>query len=373
MTDNRLGESTSADSEFEGSSEEAPLQAEEYSKPEERSEDIDSEASDDVEDPGFSEMFADLQDPWTATLGRCASLVDRQNIVNKGRALKERRSAEADSGQYQTIDPRKVKTHSRFKRLLEINLDLEESISAAMAVEGFRPSQAIVLGTWPGLEEPVLIDGHTRVKAAIRAGVKKIYYSIERFDDIDGALEYAATAQAQRRTTDDWVRLQLLRELDSLYDRGGDRRSEAAKSKGPVGPNETNYKNSAERTGSLVGWSARKVKRGRRIIREATPDILEALKNRKMTIAGAEKAIIKKAKPEADNKTDSKDIETRREPVMVALTEENVAALRELGKTLHFHVNAAVAEYIERLGEAAGLTEERDQDDQVPESLQSDE
>lgn len=348
LTDNKLEETASADFEIEGSSEEAPRESEEDCtvEPEEGSEDIDVEESDDVEESAGCGERVEPWNPWPVTPVRYANLREAEKIERKGWSLRKRRSLEADSGHYPTIDPKKVKFHPRFKGLLGIDEHLVESMRYDMDVEGYKLSKPIVLATWPGQEELVVIDGHTRVKASIRSGRQKIPYVIERFDDIDGALEYVATVQAKRRSTDDWVRLRLLSELDKLWDRGGDRRSEGAKSKGPVGPNETNYKNSAERTGSLIGWSARQVKRGRRINKDATPEILEALKNHKMTIGQADKRIAEKAKAKKQTTEESQAKENK--VAMVALSDENLAALEELGGNRYIVVNKAVAEYLAR-------------------------
>ena len=76
MTDNKLEATTSADFEIKGSNEEAPLQGEEdcAAEPEERSENIDSEESDD-------EVFDDRLDPWTVTLQGCANLREYRKVV----------------------------------------------------------------------------------------------------------------------------------------------------------------------------------------------------------------------------------------------------------------------------------------------------
>jgi ParB-like chromosome segregation protein Spo0J len=340
LTDNKLEEITTADLEIEGSS--------------------------DVEESANCQGLVDRHDPWDVTLGRCANLAERRKIVNEGISLKKRRSAEADSGRYPTIDPKEVKTHRRFKGLLGIDEDLEECISADMAVEGYKLSKPIVLATWPGQEEPVLIDGHTRLKSAKRSGIKKIPYAIERFDDIDGALQYVASVQTKRRPTDDWVLYRLISELDSLMDRGGDRRSDEAKSKRSTDPVETQYKNSALRTAALVGTSDTTVKRARRIRKEGKPDILEALKNRKMTISQAARAIAKKGQC-----NEAKTPVTQNQEGMVQLTDENLAALKELSGTRHEHVNEAVKQYIANRGwENPIEPEEAESDDQKPRLIQ---
>jgi len=196
-------------------------------------------------------------------------------------------------------------------------------------------------------ESPLLIDGHTRRKASIAAGIQQVPVVIEEFDDEEGALRYIANVQSKRRPNDDWVQYQLITELDSLMDRGGDRRSEQAKSKGPGGPLETGYATSAERTAALVNCSARTVKRARRIRKDGSREILEAMKNGKMTIGQADKRIAEKAKAKTTAKSSAKE----NQDAMVRLTDENLAALKELGGNLHSLVNRAVEQYIKRLRE----------------------
>lgn len=189
----------------------------------------------------------------------------------------------------------------------------------------------------------------------IKAGVQKIPYSVETFDDENGALEYIAKVQTQRRPTDDWVRYQLIIELDSLMERGGDRRSEQAKSKGSQEPIETRHSTSAERTAALVGCSAATVKRARRIRKEGTPSMLEALKNREMTISQVEKAIVEKAKAKEGTGEESPVGDNKNS--MVHLTDENLAVLEQLDGTLHHHVNKAVSWYIDWLRDRGRLPE----------------
>ncbi len=344
MTENKPEEITSADLEIEGSSEKAPRQCEDDCtvEPEELSEDTVLEESDDVEESTNCHILVDRDDPWTATLGRCANLKEREQIVTEGSSLKKRRRAEADSGHYATIDPRRVKYHDRFRGLLSIDEDLVDSMSVDMAVEGYKLSKPIVLGTWPGQEELVLIDGHTRVQSAIRSGIKKIPYTIERFDDIDGALRFVASIQTKRRQNNDWVVYKLICELDNTMDRGGDRRSEKAKSKGPDGPIETQYKNSAQRTADIVGTNETTVKRARRIQREGTDKIIQAIRDGKLKISQAVNAIINAKKTVVESKAiQDKDN-------LVALTDDNLAGLKELGGNRHAVVNTAVAEFIAR-------------------------
>jgi DNA-binding transcriptional MerR regulator len=129
----------------------------------------------------YSQETSELVQAMTRCLGRCANLQEAHHIALQGLAQKERRDREAEAAQLQFIDPTKIKLHPKFKGILSIGEDLEESLVTQMAVGGFYWSIPIVLATWPGQEEPVLIDGHTRLRAAIQAGVPKIPYVVEKF------------------------------------------------------------------------------------------------------------------------------------------------------------------------------------------------
>jgi hypothetical protein len=119
-------------------------------------------------------------------------------------------------------------------------------------------------------------------------------------------------------------------------ERGGDRRSEQAKSKGPHGPIERKPVTSAGRPAGLVGCSARTVKRARTIRKKGSPEILDALRNRKMTINQAEKALAKKLGRQSRVKKKCPRIEHRREE-LGALNRQNqnrnLAELKSLGPT----------------------------------------
>jgi ParB-like chromosome segregation protein Spo0J len=297
----------------------------------------------------YTRRDAEIAKSMMRCLGRCANLREAYEMALQGMSSKKRRSSEADSGQLQTIDPKKIKMHPRFKGLMDIDEDLAESLTADMAVGGYYASIPIVLGEWPGLKGRVLIDGHTRVRAADKGGVQKVPYVIEKFDNEDGALQYIANVQTKRRPTDDWVLYQLISELDSLMDRGGDRRSEQAKSKSSQEPTETMYATSAERTAALVGCKPSMVKRARRIRKDATPEILDDLKNRKKTISQAEKEIAKMSK--GNKKTEAESPIKENQEAKVRLTDENLVALKELGGNLHSLVNRAVEEFISRFKE----------------------
>jgi ParB-like chromosome segregation protein Spo0J len=306
----------------------------------------------------YAEESADLVKAMMMCLGRCANLQEAYKMAVQGLSSKERRRDKGESAEVKTIDPREIEMHLKFKGLLDIDDDLSESLTVDMTVSGFYVSKAIVLGTWPGLGKLVLIDGHTRVRSAIKAGLEAVPYTIETFDNEEEALEYIAKVQTNRRPNNDWVRFQLVRELDTLMERGGDRRSEQAKSKGSREPIEKEYSSSAAKTGALVGWSASTVKRARRVDREGTPEILEDLKKGKIRIGQAEKRIA----PRANDKATAKSSSRENQDAMVQLTDENLSGLNELGGNRHAHVNEAVKQYIEREIRKRASSDQEDSD-----------
>ena len=42
-----------------------------------------------------------------------------------------------------------------------------------MAANGYDEFQPVMLATWPGQKERVIIDGHTRLKASLNLGITK--------------------------------------------------------------------------------------------------------------------------------------------------------------------------------------------------------
>jgi hypothetical protein len=325
----------------------------------------------------YSEESADLAKAMMGCLGgRCANLREAYEMALQATSLKKRRneqasvSNEGDNDRWKFMDPNELKTDDAFKDALRIDKKLLQDITNDMALNSYRPSEPIFMGTWPGQEEPVVIDGHTRRQAAIDAGVPLVPVVIEEFASFKAASEEFVKSQTKRRPTDQWILYQLIIMYDSPMDRGGDRRSEQAKSKRSQEPIETSYSNSTERTAAVVGCKASMVKRARRIRDHATSQILNDLKNRKITISQAEKEIAKLSK--ATKTTAEESPVAPNQDAMVCLTDENLAGLKELGGNRHDHVNKAVEQYIVRelRKRASSEQEDSDSDEQKPRIIQ---
>lgn len=273
-------------------------------------------------------------------------LHDAYEMVIQGVSSKKRRTCRAVEEPLKTIDPRKIELHRNFEGFLEIDAELQRSITADMAANGYYESMPVVLATWPGQEDPVLIDGHTRVYSSIDAGIKKIFFVVEEFEDEGAALLHAMNLQAKRRTTSDWVLFQLIGRFDKLMAQGGDRRSEQAKSNPPRGGLENKKQTSAERTAATVGCSPRTVERARRIRKKGTTDLIEALKNGK-TMSQVENIIAQREK--AEKETEEESQVEKKESLLDRLTDANRSDLMEVGGDLYVHVNRALKGYFNYL------------------------
>ncbi|MEW6141437.1 MAG: hypothetical protein AB1733_24705 [Thermodesulfobacteriota bacterium] len=261
-------------------------------------------------------------------------------------APEKARRLNALAGLAGTIDPREIRTHPTFKDLLPIDGGFLERLTADMVRTGYLETERVVLGLWPGLVHPVLIDGHTRRAAAIAAGIPWIPYVVVEFPDEISALRFAMSVQCKRRPRKDDVIFRFVARYDILMERGGDRRSSGKKSKPPRGGFETHRSPSARWTANLVCCSSRKVERVRTILKDGTPEIQDAVKNGKMTINKAYNLVVKKPV-------------VRRRSGDIKLKPWTLAALKDLGGSIEDHVHTAIEEYIQRLRGENRSTAER--------------
>jgi ParB-like chromosome segregation protein Spo0J len=79
--------------------------------------------------------------------------------------------------------------------IFEINEDLVASIAASMREHGFDKSQPLVL--WKG--RGCVVDGRTRLKAALEAGLAEVTAVEKEFASLEEAIQYAFSRQAERR------------------------------------------------------------------------------------------------------------------------------------------------------------------------------
>jgi hypothetical protein len=281
-------------------------------------------------------------------LGRCDNLEEAYEMAVQAVALKTRRDEQAsriiEDDHRGVIHPKKIKTHPTFKGLLPIDEDTLEEIARKMALYGYYESEPILLGKWPGLDHYVVIDGHTRRLAAIKKGIKKVFFVTQEFENESAALEHAMSLQADRRVTEDRHIFQFIERYDGMMKRGGDRRSEEAKSI-PTGVGiEKGRSASARRTASMVGCHYKKVEKVRKILKDGSATTHNAVRQGKSTINKAYNDIVEKGK--GVKKGTKKNSPKQTKAAMDLLTDENRSAFKELGGDFHHHLNTAVSKYI---------------------------
>lgn len=129
-----------------------------------------------------------------------------------------------------------------------------------MKKRGFDNSQPLLI--WK--EREILIDGHTRLKAAQEAGRNHVPVYEKSFESESEALEYTIHLQKDRRNLTDAELYACILELDKRQPHGGDRQSDKFKS--PDGLlNHDNSTSSRQRTAEVVGTSPTKVQKVRTI------------------------------------------------------------------------------------------------------------
>lgn len=183
----------------------------------------------------------------------------------------------------------KLECHPTFENLYVIDQDRLERISQNMKEKNFDGSQPV--NVWKvkdseGNEHFYLIDGYTRRKAAILAGLEAIpYFEHTEFQNESEALKYAIHLQVDRRNLEpiDLLRnIEKLMSSDYIQNFEGDKNTEI---------------------GRLLGISKDTVMRNKYVISNATEDQLAQIENGEIS-AKALSAEIKKQKFIEENATE---------------------------------------------------------------------
>jgi hypothetical protein len=269
-----------------------------------------------------------------------------------------------------------IDTNPTFEQLFPIRDDLLEKIETDMREGTYDLSQPVILATWDGQKKPVCIDGHTRMKAAINAGIDELPVFTHEFNSEQEAIEKAIKLQQNRRNLSDADILTCIAVLDSKRSRGGDRRSPDAKSKASSDAIEYTRSKSAAATADLLGISTTKVERSRNMLANADQETIDEVKEGKKSIHKATKEIREKRKkkpsgektkkkqsiapclpapePEAALGEEAKesiedDCATDTGQRMLPISEEYYLRLKELGGPVEDHVAHAIEYYLEMM------------------------
>jgi ParB-like chromosome segregation protein Spo0J len=245
------------------------------------------------------------------------------------------------------IPVKDIRTHPVFENLLRIDEEDQARLTRKMAEEGFFESEPVVLGFWAGIDgdKPVIIDGHRRWHSAVANGIEVIPCVIETFADLLAGLRRAITLQMERRQNHDSTLYSLTENFDELMERGRPSKGEDGNKLLPYGSNFSGRSASARRTAKIIGCNYRKIDKIRRIRRDGTTEIQDAVRNGDIGIEKAHSMIRDMQLGEDENKRNA--AHTR--AVKKVLTEENFEKIEGLPGDMFEKMNAAVEVYLRSL------------------------
>lgn len=216
-----------------------------------------------------------------------------------------------------------LNTAEPFCNLFPMRETVLSEIIDDMNEKGFDAAHPVVV--W----NMTVVDGHTRLRAAIAAGIKTIPVICHRFANEDEALEYAIKTQRNRRILTDAELLKCLRELDQ-------RRHVGRPKKGV----DSQYGRSSTAMAKILGISCSKVEKLRAINDHAPDEIKEAFRQGKYSINGAYQATMepRRQRPKCLPDADAKVIHSVMADIHARLNEPQI---RKLIKALQFELATA--------------------------------
>ena len=149
-----------------------------------------------------------------------------------------------------------LKTRKPFKRLFPVKKEVLSAITAHMKIHGFDSSQPIVVMKTEN-KENVVIDGHTRLRAAQAAGIADVSVVVKEFQDEQEALKYAIHNQRDRRNMTDADILRCVEALDRRKRRG---------ERTDLTSTDVKSGRSSQETAKIVGTSSSKVEKARTVL-----------------------------------------------------------------------------------------------------------
>lgn len=164
----------------------------------------------------------------------------------------------------------KLEFRDDFKNMFPLNETAAQNYAEEMTKNGYDNSQPIHLWFFSDEEglHHIVIDGHTRVKAAQIAGLYDIPCFKHEFNSMLEAKIYALNLQLSRRNLSDIEKIQAVELMDSLRVENGD----AVKGK------------TSEKLAQQLGISSRQVEKIRSVTKDADEETMEQ-------IASGEKSI----------------------------------------------------------------------------------
>lgn len=154
-----------------------------------------------------------------------------------------------------------------FEKLLAIDDSVVNTMTESMKTEGFKPGHELHI--WAHDGKFILIDGHTRRHCAITAGLTSVPCIIHHFDTLEEAKKFAIREQTDRRNLSGEALLQAVANFNFEKGKGnsGDEKGKAS-----------------EIIGKQLGVSSKTVEKARVVLKEATEDQKEAIRNEELSV-----------------------------------------------------------------------------------------
>ena len=196
-----------------------------------------------------------------------------------------------------------------FQKLLVMEEDVLEKMKQSMKEEGFKSGHEIHI--WKRGKEYILIDGHTRKTAWESLGNKTIPCIIHNFADIEEAKTFAIKEQINRRNLSGQALLDAVANFN--FEKG---KGHTSGEKGKA----------SEIIAKQIGVSTKTVEKTRVVLKEATPEQLEAIKKDELSMNQVFNQIREKRKEENSEKecdvSEFKKSESKKENKIEAKTEK---------------------------------------------------
>ena len=196
-----------------------------------------------------------------------------------------------------------------FQKLLVMEEDVLEKMKQSMKEEGFKSGHEIHI--WKRGKEDILIDGHTRKTAWESLGNKTIPCIIHNFASLEEAKIFAIKEQINRRNLSGQALLDAVANFN--FEKG---KGHTSGEKGKA----------SEIIAKQIGVSTKTVEKTRVVLKEATPEQLEAIKKDELSMNQVFNQIREKRKEENSEKESdvsaSTETETKAEAKTDAKTEK---------------------------------------------------
>jgi len=237
-------------------------------------------------------------------------ILDKTNPAEKKEENIETGDCQEKRENLKFMETKDLKQTKPFSVLFSIDRGIFHEICEDMRAHGYDYAQPVVI--WK--EKGIVIDGHTRVDAALKLGIKNIPVLEKDFADEEEALNYAIHCQVDRRNLTDAQVLSLVELLDQRKKVGRPPReitSDEAKSsiglmlqKMKADGEKVAYENFKKRvsrsskiTAALLNTSASKVEKARTVLDKGSEKIKGEVFSGEITINKAYAETLKKPTP----------------------------------------------------------------------------